>query len=426
MFKKNFVLPLLVTALISTISFTTNAQATPTLAIGDTGPGGGTVFLTPSSAGNSTGNYFEVAPVSGDSFAVGKEWCSTISSTWSHLLSTGTAIGSGSANTNAMYAYCGAGASAFAISYINNGKNDWFIPSKDEMSALWSNYGITHPLLFPATDYYLSSSESSATNYWAMCFYCGYDPDGNMDNYAKIPGSFWPIYVHLIREFTSAEIPAPTPTPTATTTPTFQPSYFTRLTYPTISLSKDLVTCTAGSYNFSYHGNGEGLAEPTKQVVDLLQDGKVVKTTESLAVHVSFARNELATGSTYTCRQTISQKDATESFTTVNFSIQNRSNQELRVEKNAARVQYWNSLRVGMDARHASIDELIRSHAEQRDSRITLPGLKVLSAVQAMKLITISWHDTQSSVLEARKVAEQEAIIRQRQILEKAGISVVL
>jgi hypothetical protein len=33
-----------------------------TFAIGDIGPGGGIIFITPSTEGNSTGKYFEAAP----------------------------------------------------------------------------------------------------------------------------------------------------------------------------------------------------------------------------------------------------------------------------------------------------------------------------------------------------------------------------
>ena len=89
---------------------TTNAPNTtvpvpaPTLKVGDTGPGGGIVFLTPDSEGNLTGKYFEAAPA-----------------TWYAPFDRG-----------------GVTATQLAASMEYGGLKDWVLPSITELRALYA------------------------------------------------------------------------------------------------------------------------------------------------------------------------------------------------------------------------------------------------------------------------------------------------
>jgi hypothetical protein len=121
--------------------------------IGSTGPGGGVVFYDAGSQ-QSWGRYLEFAPTgwSGkpdDPFDV---WCNSADfefgtgDTADRLRKRnedpelqamlGTEIGKGTANTNLMRAGCTYGAAYLAQAYKGGGKNDWFIPSSDELNEL--------------------------------------------------------------------------------------------------------------------------------------------------------------------------------------------------------------------------------------------------------------------------------------------------
>ena len=116
-------------------------------AVGDTGPAGGLIFLTPNSPGNSTGNYFEATPNS-----IGTSvWCNV----WpiDIVLATGSAIGTGSANTSAIESSCSTGAAVLARANNLNGYTDWFLPSSGELAAYF-NAGI---VTLTAADYWTST-----------------------------------------------------------------------------------------------------------------------------------------------------------------------------------------------------------------------------------------------------------------------------
>lgn len=146
-------------------------------AIGDTGPSGvGLVFYI--SDGGLHG--YEVAPVDQGTAA---EW-STIEDTFAGgtaatpaALPTG--IGDGSDNTAAIIAQNSGAASAALLcrNYRLSEEGDWFLPSKDELAAIWDN------LVYDGTPngnsgvgsfggyYYWSSSESATEYAYHQFFY---------------------------------------------------------------------------------------------------------------------------------------------------------------------------------------------------------------------------------------------------------------
>jgi hypothetical protein len=114
--------------------------------IGDTGPGGGVVFLLPNSIGNNTGLYFEATT----SHVSINAWCDT----WPIDIpqAIGSGIGSGRSNTNAITSICGTGAAVSATQYNNVVAGDWFLPSSAELSSLF-NSGISG---FSSSQYWAS------------------------------------------------------------------------------------------------------------------------------------------------------------------------------------------------------------------------------------------------------------------------------
>ena len=100
--------------------------------VGDTGPGGGVIFLTPNSPGNNTGEYFEATTT----YIATGTWCDQ----WQTDIpqASGSGIGQGEGNTNAITGICSTGAAVSAVQYSGGGFSDWFLPSSGELDAYFS------------------------------------------------------------------------------------------------------------------------------------------------------------------------------------------------------------------------------------------------------------------------------------------------
>ena len=154
--------------------------------IGNTGPGGGIVFYDAGSQ-QSWGRYLEVSPKgwSGSIEDPEANWCPVKS-----YFSTRVEIGAGKSNTDLMLQGCQSGAAVLARSYKGGGKDDWFLPSKDELNELYK-YARSAPdgtllATFSLRSSYWSSSESSSMfTVWKQDFDIGLQ-----QNYADIPRAF--------------------------------------------------------------------------------------------------------------------------------------------------------------------------------------------------------------------------------------------
>jgi hypothetical protein len=107
--------------------------STRTYELGETGPGGGLVFLI------SGGLTYEMAPNTWSAGGVNEttpiQWCDDVSSDITGAV--GTVVGTGSANTTAMQpTACDSGAGVSARAFTGGGYSDWFLPSKDELNAM--------------------------------------------------------------------------------------------------------------------------------------------------------------------------------------------------------------------------------------------------------------------------------------------------
>jgi hypothetical protein len=133
--------------------------------IGQTGPGGGLIFITPTTVGNNTGKYFEAAPAgwSGSGTDPLAALCTNATSV---VGASGTAIGTGETNTNlfAASAACGPSVTDTVTALVLNSKDDWFLPSHDELKEMYSKLhkavGGALGGFALAADNYLSSSDN--------------------------------------------------------------------------------------------------------------------------------------------------------------------------------------------------------------------------------------------------------------------------
>ena len=151
-----------------------NNEGSSRFYIGETGPSGiGIVFYV--TDGGIHG--MEVAPSDQD---FGNEWISGELTQTTLNDKTSTEIGSGLANCNAIVAQEGNTGSAAQIcrNYRKDQEGDWFLPSINELKAIWSNLvadenGDFSSVYSIEDGRYWSSSENNSNAAWCLYFYYG-------------------------------------------------------------------------------------------------------------------------------------------------------------------------------------------------------------------------------------------------------------
>jgi hypothetical protein len=154
-----------------------------TCALGDTGPGGGKVFIVQTPTAAAPWRYMEAAPNtwSGGIADPPIKWCSvtnafvpplTAAPATPRTIQTSTAIGAGYSNTQKMLRDCAYGAANAAASYNGGGKSDWHLPSKNELNQLYSqkDFHFTNGAVVFERGFYWSSSEFDAIVSWMQVF----------------------------------------------------------------------------------------------------------------------------------------------------------------------------------------------------------------------------------------------------------------
>jgi hypothetical protein len=158
-----------------------------TYAIGDTGPSGvGIVFYI--TDGGLHG--LEVAPSDQSTSAA---WSNITDAFANGSTALPVEIGTGSANTDAIIDQAGHTGSAAKIcrNYRAAEEGDWFLPSKNELNAIWDNLvddgtGANSGVGGFANEYYWSSSEFLSTNAWNQVFLNGGHGASDKGNYVRV------------------------------------------------------------------------------------------------------------------------------------------------------------------------------------------------------------------------------------------------
>lgn len=139
--------------------------------VGDLGPAGGVVFITPSTSGNTTGYYFESAP---SLYSVSRTWAQSTPvdyRTTSVSGADGTTIGTGYQNTLDIIAQGNSTSTTSAAAYCRSltisDYNDWFLPSKDELNQVYLSKTI---LAYAESTNAWSSSEANSNQAFIQSF----------------------------------------------------------------------------------------------------------------------------------------------------------------------------------------------------------------------------------------------------------------
>lgn len=159
-----------------------------TCVLGDTGPGGGKVFIVQNPTEAAPWRYMEAAP---------KYWKNNIEYAdpiikWCNVagnlqvpdpvsgeigsIATSDALGAGYANTQRMLRGCTWGAAHAVAQYNSGGKSDWHLPSKAELNQLY----IQKILVGGFVNFsYWSSSEDTEISAWSQDFGTGTQTSGS-------------------------------------------------------------------------------------------------------------------------------------------------------------------------------------------------------------------------------------------------------
>jgi hypothetical protein len=194
-----------------TLTGTTCDGITFTCQVGDTGPGGGTIFyvaLTTFTQIGASGSmcstackYLEAAPTIGASpwIDVQRSWASSANAETFVSGADGTAIGTGYQNSLDIEAQTGneaaSSAAVAARGYRVGSKSDWYLPSQDELAQLYAQKTTVGGFV---EGIYWSSTEDATATAWSRSF--------NIDfqfNYAKSIT----FYVRPVRAFGLITIP---------------------------------------------------------------------------------------------------------------------------------------------------------------------------------------------------------------------------
>ena len=192
-----------------------NGGAATVCNVGDIGPGGGIVFYD---AGKDDiwGRYLEIAPQlcegvrlpwrpAGNNKMIYKDAEGQTAETW-RLLAKG--IGMGRFNTRAITSSLGAGkyAAKYADDLVCNGRDDWFLPSKDELDMAYNKlaqYRVGSkdtPIGGFNKGYYWTSTDYNNSTAWSQYFMDGqqFDRVQTLDGNKTPPN---PFRVRPIRAF---------------------------------------------------------------------------------------------------------------------------------------------------------------------------------------------------------------------------------
>ena len=206
--------------------------------IGDTGPGGGTVFFVDTLDEYIGFDYLEIASID----EVGA-WCDSANAATSVGSARNDTYGGGVVNTRAMLANCDSGAATTSLAHRGGGKSDWYLPTRIELSTARTNLaGLTLAGASFTDEFYWTSYQSDTASFANVL-----NPvSGATSSVAKTTAT---LRFRPVRAFAAAYVPSVSTALSGFALPSSSYNYGTApfaTTAPT-SLSSGIVTYTSSN-----------------------------------------------------------------------------------------------------------------------------------------------------------------------------------
>jgi hypothetical protein len=282
-------------------------------AVGDIGPGGGVVFYVSQSTTDSQtaisgytsgGIYLEAAPVgwgNGIAVAAGEttgtsyldpvvNWCNTAFD----FNSKGAGIGLGGDNSKKIDTNCSSGAGQLAVDLVLKGKNDWYLPSQDELTQMGVQknligllYGVNN--CYGSTCYWSSTQNGGGSSVRGLQVTSSSETMGNNDTLLTASNK---VMVRPIRAFSPITNNSETVTAGA---PTAAGTYLLRPT--AITLANGVSTDNYVSVVFRSSQSTISRAPQTPKIS--MQPAKAIYDTGTATQALTATSSSVATGAVF-------------------------------------------------------------------------------------------------------------------------------
>jgi hypothetical protein len=205
------------------------------------------------------------------------------------------------------------------------------------------------------------------------------------------------------------------------------PSFLIVKTSPTISLTLNTYTCSAGVLIFWRYSTTEEPSKLSYQKISLLRNGEAVASSETLKPFAAFEKNSVWAGSTMTCQITAIQEHATGTFTSLNSDKYNELAKAQGAAIKAADTKYFSDRAAAHDKKRVEMRRISDARAKDLSTATTTAQARVAEAKYRAGLTQASktWKAEIDAAIQRRASSKAEAPKAFTQGLEKFGLAVI-
>jgi hypothetical protein len=225
---------------------------------------------------------------------------------------------------------------------------------------------------------------------------------------------------------TAASTPTPNATPSTTPAPP-PPSFLKVKTSPTISLTADIYTCTAGTLIFLRHSVTEEPSKLAYQKISLLRDGTEVASSVTLKSLAVFEKIATWTGSTMTCQVYAAQENTVGTFSSVGADKYNELAKTKATAIKAAEAKHSTDRKAAYNNRRVELSRISEVRASELKAAKTSAQKKAASEKYRLAFTRTSetWKAELKAATEGRIASRAQATTAFTQGLATHGLAII-
>jgi hypothetical protein len=205
------------------------------------------------------------------------------------------------------------------------------------------------------------------------------------------------------------------------------PSFLIVKTSPTISLTLNTYTCSAGVLIFWRYSTTEEPSKLSYQKISLLRNGEAVASTETLKSLATFEKNSAWAGSTMTCQVIANQEHTTGIFTSLNSDKYNELAKAQGAAIKAADTKYFSDRTAAYENKRIEQRRISDARAKDLSTATTTTQARAAAAKYRAGLTQASktWKSEIDAAIQRRASSKAEAPKAFTQGLEKFGLALL-